>query len=185
MGGKQIKHKKAKNKEEEKALLLYAEMQKRGILPNDHTIVCALRACSNALEKCYTQSRKVMLLEIGKAIHADMRKRGLTWNIFISNALMSMYKKAVAIADAENVFCSIFHQDVVSWTTMISLYAEYGDGKKALQLYRHMHIEGVSPNHYTIVETLQACGILKNKEKFDGVNNTLGRFNLVYTRMDS
>jgi pentatricopeptide repeat protein len=52
-------------------------------------------------------------------------------------------------------------KNVVSWTTLLSGYAEQGQGEEALKLFEQMKEEGVPPNDITFVCSLKACGSIK------------------------
>jgi pentatricopeptide repeat protein len=45
--------------------------------------------------------------------------------------------------DAWNVFKNMPSQDVVTWTTMILGHVKFGQGQKALELFRQMQWENV------------------------------------------
>ena len=61
------------------------------------------------------------------------------------------------IEDAWSLFFRSCIQDVVSWTTLISGYVEYGIGDKALVCYERMQLQAISPNIATFVCSLKAC----------------------------
>lgn len=65
----------------EKAIVLYRQMQKEGVIPDQHTLVFALQACGTLMEKekvlAEGQSTKLIpILELGQALHREARKKG-------------------------------------------------------------------------------------------------------------
>ena len=77
---------------------------------------------------------------------------------------MSLYGKLRDLKGAEHVFNGLSKHSVVCWTAIITAYFEWGLCEKALQLYRYMHEQRVSPDEQTLLIALQACGELAEKE---------------------
>lgn len=153
----------------EKALLLYKQLQNEGLSPGLLTIVIALQACGLLAEQEQSfvvegGSIKLMSLQIGQALHSDARMKGFASHPFVGTALLSMYAKCGAIAEAESMFTALSERDVVSWNALLSVYVEQGQGTKALQLYRQMQGEGPEPCQLTFSMALQACSLLAEKE---------------------
>eukprot|EP00250_Pteridium_aquilinum_P020501 c24836_g3_i1 orf=3-833(-) len=124
----------------------------------------AIQACATLGAKLEGTARKERPLEIGEALHADARKKGLDSNVFVGTALVGMYGMCGDIVKAENVFSTLPQRDLVAWNAMLTAYVEQGHGDKALQVYRNMLEEGIIPDQKTYVIALQACGILGEKE---------------------
>ena len=145
------------------ALLLYAHMQKQGVNPNKVTFLFVLKACSNlnidALEK------------YGRVIHHQILFLGnFSSEVAISNMLIHMYAKCGCLREARSVFCgsdsenlresgsgSRFQRDSISWSALISGYAQQGQVHEALNVYSCMQRENV-PNSVTFICILKACG---------------------------
>lgn len=145
---------------EEKALLLYRQMQVEGVTPNQRTFVVILQACAALSEKeefitVEGLPTKVIALSIGRALHEDGGRNGLTLDIFVGNTLIGMYGKCGAIMDAEEVFGALLQRDIVSWNAMVSAYVDHGQEEKALRLYGQMQKHVVT--HVTLTRILQAC----------------------------
>lgn len=146
----------------EKALQLYEEMRDQGESPNDWTFVSLLQACGILAEEedamvVDGRSFKLNALAKGKAIHAETRKMSCDSDVFVGNALVSMYGKCGSTEDAQGAFAGLSSHDVVSWTSLLAAYTRQGHEEKALQLYRQMQAEGATPNEITLVSILQAC----------------------------
>eukprot|EP00249_Psilotum_nudum_P023613 c28935_g4_i7 orf=436-1446(+) len=75
----------------------------------------------------------------------------------MGNALVNMYGKCGSLTDARSLFDKMPHHNVVSWNSMISVYAQNGNGKAALELFPLMGLEGVKPDNITFIGILSAC----------------------------
>ena len=137
------------------ALSLYREMKDEGIEPNHSTFASLFKACGS-----------IPHYEEGKKLHKLALKRGFASDAFVGTALMNMYNKFGNISEAESVFRDMSRRDIISWTTMLTLYVDNGHGKKALQLFREMQVRCGSAllDDRVFVVSLQACGILAEDE---------------------
>ncbi|MCO5607510.1 hypothetical protein L7F22_061706 [Adiantum nelumboides] len=164
------------NNQAEKGLLLFRQMQKEGMSPNDQTFVGAIQACGILAEMEDVSNKdgeatKAMSLELGKALHVEAWRGGFSSDAYIVTTLVSMYGKCGTLLEAEATFSTLAKHNVASWTAMISAYVENGHGEKALLVYRQMQEEGVSPNEHTLVCALQACDTLKSSDGVVGEAN--------------
>eukprot|EP01018_Ginkgo_biloba_P008466 Gb_26314 [translate_table: standard] len=137
----------------EEALTLYHQMQRTGIQPDQFTFASVLPACANLAD-----------LDHGKEIHEDIIRSGLESDVFVGNGLVDMYAKCKSIDYARQMFDKMPKLDAVSWSTMISGYAQNGYFDGALKLFRQMQLAGVKPNPYTFASVLPACASLKALE---------------------
>ena len=97
-------------------------------------------------------------LDIGRALHVDALKKGYTFDLIVGNPLISMYSKCNGpIEEAEDVFVALVYRNIPSWNVMLSAYVERGESEKALELYKQMQRENVTPNELTFMGLLQAC----------------------------
>eukprot|EP00250_Pteridium_aquilinum_P004607 c14815_g1_i2 orf=195-2444(-) len=146
----------------EMALHMYRRMQEEGVMPDQVTFVMAIQACATIAETAEAlvvqgKSRKIMSLEIGKALHADAQRNDFASDLIVGNALLNLYGKCRAVQEAEEVFGVLTQRDIVSWCAMLSSYIEDGHGDKALWLYRQMQDQGLTLNDVAFVCILQAC----------------------------
>ncbi|PKU85096.1 putative pentatricopeptide repeat-containing protein At3g49142 [Dendrobium catenatum] len=110
------------------ALLLFSEMERfHGVKPDNYTYPCVLKACSCSEKLCG-----------GVQIHGAATKLGLDSNLFVGNALISLYAMCGCCADAQQVFDGMPKRDVVSWNAIISGHAQRGLNERALQICREM-----------------------------------------------
>eukprot|EP00250_Pteridium_aquilinum_P015153 c22412_g1_i1 orf=86-3610(+) len=161
-----------------KALELYRQMQEEGVKPDERTFVIVLQSCCALAEfeaavAMKNESALAILLDIGQSLHADVWKRGLGSDPYISSALVSLYGKCGSIKEAENVFVAFCKPDIMLWNAMLLAYVGQGEAEKTLQLFGQMYREGVSPDKGTCVITLQAVCVIAEKEK---ASRLKGRF---------
>lgn len=147
---------------EEKALLLYCQMKKKFVQPDERSFAILLQACCMLVEKdeafvVTNESTKTTHLEIGQALYADAQKEGFGLDVVICSTLVCLYGKCGSLAGAEEVFQGLLECDVALWNVMLSAYADAGQAGKALQLCKHLQVEGMIPNEATLVRILQAC----------------------------
>jgi pentatricopeptide repeat protein len=121
-------------------------MGQEGKRPDQSTFSCGLSACAN-----------LAALQVGKQLHHLVVKSGYVDDLFVSNALITMYAKCGKVVTANLVFEDINHGDIVSWNSLISGYALNGHGNEAVELFEEMLIEGVNPDQVTFVGLLSAC----------------------------
>ncbi|PIA58063.1 hypothetical protein AQUCO_00500176v1 [Aquilegia coerulea] len=136
----------ATSSEEDKALSLFSQMRNEGITPNQFTYASVLAGCAS-----------LCLLEYGRPIHGLLYKAGLSNYKCVESALIDMYAKCGSILEAEKAFEEIVGPDVVSWTAILSGYAQHGLTSKAFQLFQRMEKSGIKPNVVTLLCVLFAC----------------------------
>ncbi|KZV33226.1 pentatricopeptide repeat-containing protein mitochondrial [Dorcoceras hygrometricum] len=65
-------------------------------------------------------------LGFGIQLHCLVFKLGLNSELFIGNALVTLYLKCEKLVEAEKVFFVIPQNDLVSWNSILSGYAQEG-----------------------------------------------------------
>ncbi|KAI5072970.1 hypothetical protein GOP47_0013076 [Adiantum capillus-veneris] len=126
----------------------FVQMQMEGIHPNCVTFVCCLKACG-----CIQDPK------FGQQIHIEIDRQGLTEiNPILGNSLIDMYMKCGLLSIAKEVFDRLLVKDVVSWTMLITGYAEQGYSEETLELYKQMKHEGLPSDRVMLVCCLKAFG---------------------------
>ncbi|KAK7412340.1 hypothetical protein VNO78_03794 [Psophocarpus tetragonolobus] len=125
-----------------KQMVLNAEAE-----PNEATIVTVLSACAS-----------IGALSLGQWVHSyiDLR-HDLVVDGNIGNALLNMYVKCGDMQMGLRVFDILVHKDVISWGTVICGLAMNDYGKRTLELFARMLVEGVEPDDVTFIGVLSAC----------------------------
>ncbi|KAI5081458.1 hypothetical protein GOP47_0004641 [Adiantum capillus-veneris] len=150
----------------ELAFVAYEKMQEEGsVHPLERTYTALLKACAKSKN-----------LDEGSKLHAEIDRRGLlNTNVFLGSALVDMYSKCGMLSRAQEVFNGMSIRNVVSWTTLMAMYIDYGDSEKALTCLGHMQSQGVSPNSVTLMCGLKACSNLQSLEKGQELHAELER----------
>lgn len=134
-----------KHGHDRKAFLLYQKMVQEGVQPDTLTYTIVLSACACVTKFCS-----------GQFIHSCVVEAGYELDRMVGNALVNMYGKCGALGDAHSMFYKMVLHDVVTWTAIITAYAQQGYGKVAFQLFAQMQQQGVKPNGVTFVAVLSA-----------------------------
>eukprot|EP01018_Ginkgo_biloba_P032222 Gb_18600 [translate_table: standard] len=130
----------------EEAVQLFGQMQLSGVKPNQFTFASVLSACGG-----------VAALELGKQLHVHAIKTGLESDVFVANALVTMYAECGNIEIAKNLFDRAHDRDVVSWNAMIAGYVRQKQDDEALKLFCHMGRAGIKLDQFTIAIVVRAC----------------------------
>eukprot|EP01018_Ginkgo_biloba_P001307 Gb_24666 [translate_table: standard] len=144
----------ARHEHVEEAVALFYQMHRSYIKPNQFTFASVLPAFANLAS-----------LEKGKEIHEKIIRSGFQSNVFVANALVDMYSKCGNIEDARHLFDKMHQRNVISWTAIITGYAQNGNGDETLKLFREMQLLGVKPNSKTFASVLPACTRLSALEQ--------------------
>ncbi|KAL2521409.1 Pentatricopeptide repeat-containing protein [Forsythia ovata] len=96
-------------------------------------------------------------VDIGKQVHSFAIKTGLLSIVSVGNAVVTMYAKCESLDDAVRAFELSIAKNSITWSAMITGYAQSGNSEKALTLFKEMHFCGMKPSEYTLVGVLNAC----------------------------
>lgn len=76
---------------------------------------------------------------------------------YISNALIHMHSKCGCLDLAWREFSRTKNKDVISYSSMITAFADHGKSQEALDMFLKMRNEGIKPNQVTFIGILSAC----------------------------
>lgn len=130
----------------EEAIQIFCDMQRNGIEPDHFTLGSVISSCANLAS-----------LEEGVQFHAQALVSGLISFITVSNALVTLYGKCGSIEDSHCLFNEIKFKDEVSWTALVSGYAQFGKTTETIGLFEDMLAHGQQPDAVTFVGILSAC----------------------------
>lgn len=138
----------AQNNRPDDAINVFRRMQiDENVEPDEIAMLAVLSACAD-----------LGALELGEWIHNYVEKLGLNKNIIpLRNALIDMYAKSGNITKALQVFETMKHRSIITWTTIIAGLALHGLGREALDMFFRMERARVKPNEVTFIAILSAC----------------------------
>ncbi|XP_061347230.1 pentatricopeptide repeat-containing protein At4g32430, mitochondrial [Gastrolobium bilobum] len=115
----------------------------------------------------------------GWQLHSLVLKCGFGCEVFIGNALITMYSRWGRLDEARRVFDEMPIRDLVSWNAMLSGYAQEGEccGFEAVSLFINMVRKGMLLDHVSLTGAVSACGYMKNLElgrQIHGLTQKLG-----------
>ncbi|KAJ8762310.1 hypothetical protein K2173_007467 [Erythroxylum novogranatense] len=128
------------------AIHLFEFMRCEGEVLNEFVFTSILSAVTNP-----------EFLDSGKQIHCLSVKNGLLAFVSVVNALVTMYAKCESLDDSCRMFELSSDKNAITWSAMITGYAQSGNSRKALKLFSKMHHSGLYPSDFTLVGVLNAC----------------------------
>ncbi|KAK8948532.1 Pentatricopeptide repeat-containing protein [Platanthera zijinensis] len=128
------------------ALALFNEMQISSVEPDEITLVSLLSACS-----------QIGALEMGIWAHGYINRRKFCTNVALGTALVDMYAKCGNIDKASSVFSKMADKNSLTWTAMISGFANHGHALEAIWHFERMMEKGLEPDEVTFIGVLSAC----------------------------
>jgi len=151
----------------EDAIKLFCRMQKNSIEPDDVTLGSAVSSCADLASS-----------EEGAQFHSQALVSGLISSTSVSNSLITLYGRCGLIEDSLKMFKEMKVRDEISWTALISGYAQFGKAKETIHLFKEMLSHGLKPDEATFVGVLSACSraglVEKGQLYFDSMVNEHG-----------
>ncbi|KAG5047730.1 hypothetical protein AAZX31_06G301300 [Glycine max] len=115
------------------------------------------RTLYNTLLKRCTQLGK---LKEGKLVHFHVLNSNFKHDLVIQNSLLFMYARCGSLEGARRLFDEMPRRDMVSWTSMITGYAQNDRASDALLLFPRMLSDGAEPNEFTLSSLVKCCGYM-------------------------
>lgn len=142
------------NGREEDSILLYNEMRRLGINPTPYIFSTVISASS-----------KTEFYELGLQFHALIYKWGFSSEIYVCNALVTLYSRYGNLISAEQIFGKMQQRDGVSYNSLITGLAQQGYCERSLELFKKMQIDSLKPDCVTIASLLSACTTIGDLQK--------------------
>ncbi|CAN6327147.1 unnamed protein product [Urochloa humidicola] len=116
--------------------------------PNEYTFSAVIAACAN-----------IELVCLGEQVHGQAARRGLSHARTVANSLVKLYGRYGRLSAAADVFRESIAKDVVSWSAIISGFAQEGFAEEAFTLFSEMrhHSSCPRPNEFTLASLLSVC----------------------------
>ncbi|KAK7373550.1 hypothetical protein VNO80_06964 [Phaseolus coccineus] len=153
----------AQNQNSRRAVELFLLMLGEGVKPDEYCISSVL-----SIMNC---------LCLGSQINGYALKSGLVADVSVGCSLLTMYSKCACLQESYKVFQQIPVKDNVSWSSMISVFAEHGCAYRSLQLFKEMLYQELEPDNITLTSALAACSdlcFLKTGKEIHGYAFRLG-----------
>eukprot|EP01018_Ginkgo_biloba_P004276 Gb_28079 [translate_table: standard] len=128
-------------------------MDQRGVRADFYIYASLLQGCLN-----------MKALAEGRRIHLHMMETGFEPDTYLLTKLVIMYVRCGTIENARQVFDKMSHRNVVSWTAMITGYAQHGYGEKALELFHEMQHTNIKVDQFAFSSVLRACAGLSTPD---------------------
>jgi pentatricopeptide repeat protein len=93
-----------------------------------------------------------------RAVHAHLSRSRFAADAFLLNSLIHMYCRCGAVSDARGVFDGMPARDTVSWTSLVTGYAQNDMPAEAVGLLPGMLRARSRPNGFTFASLLKAAG---------------------------
>ncbi|KAK9137233.1 hypothetical protein Sjap_007827 [Stephania japonica] len=129
-----------------KAIATFQQMQAVNMKPTEVTMISLLSACAH-----------LGALDMGKWIHAYIRRRNFKLDVVLGNALVDMYCKCGNIETALDIFHELPMKNVFCWNSVVVGLGMHGFGEEAIDAFVKMERNGVKPDGVTFVGLLSAC----------------------------
>lgn len=136
----------ARNGHERKALEVYSLMNSQGFSPTHITLASVLSACGGLGE-----------LECGRVSHCAAVKYGLHKNVYVGNALLSLYVKCGCPSDTLKAFRELDEPNEVSLTAMMCGLVETDQVEEAFEMFRLMQRSGIRIDSVSLSSVLRVC----------------------------
>ena len=138
----------ANNNMEWQAICTFLDMLELGFYPNEYCFTAMIRACSNAKYSW-----------IGEIIYGSVLKTGyFEADICVGCELIDMFAKSSGdLGSAYKVFEKMPERNLVTWTLMITRFAQLGCARDAIDMFLDMELSGYAPDRFTYSSVLSAC----------------------------
>ncbi|ERN13120.1 hypothetical protein AMTR_s00040p00174700 [Amborella trichopoda] len=117
--------------------------------PDTFVFATVLRACTKNKDLIY-----------GKALHCQIIKLGMEVDVFVTNALVTMYANCNCLESSFRVFNGIQCPDLVSWSSIIQGCVQSGYESDGLSLFCEMQRNGIRPDVLVFGIVMSACANL-------------------------
>nr|POF00054.1 pentatricopeptide repeat-containing protein [Quercus suber] len=120
------------------AVALFLEMLRVGIAPAPFSVSAVLVGCSQLGAK-----------RLGTQVHGLSLKAGFCYNVVVGTGLVDMYSKCCSVDDSRLVFDQMLDKNILSWSSMVTGYAQNQQPDEAMVLVKDMLHWDLKPNYVT------------------------------------
>ncbi|CAH9122396.1 unnamed protein product [Cuscuta epithymum] len=134
------------NGHEKDTVFLYNDMRRLGVMPTPYVFSSVLSATT-----------KLSFHELGEQFHSVILKWGYLCDVYVGNALLSLYSRCGDLISADHIFSEMNIRDRVSYNTLISGFSLQGLNHRALKLFDKMQMDSMKADCVTISSLLSVC----------------------------
>lgn len=142
------------------ALDMYRRMRDEGVEEDEVVLIGVMQACASAGDT-----------RMGASVHGHLLRHGMRMDVVTATSLVDMYAKDGQFDAACQVFRMMPYKNAVSWSALISGFAQNGRADETLDLFREVSTYGLQPDSGALVSALLACanmGLLKLGKSIHG-----------------
>ncbi|XP_071688531.1 putative pentatricopeptide repeat-containing protein At1g69350, mitochondrial [Rutidosis leptorrhynchoides] len=130
------------------ALNRFNKMLESKTEPNEITMMVIICSCA-----------RLCFLREGKSIHGFVIRKNLDPdNDILGPTLIDLYANCGKLKTCHKIIDISVDEHVISWNMLISGYTREGNSEEALNLFKRMRIQRLSPDEFTITSVVSACG---------------------------
>lgn len=130
----------------------------RGLLVLDLLDWDSLRPTADLYSLLFKRCADSKRIEEGRLVHSHLRRSRFHSDIFLHNSVVNMYCKCGSLDEARKAFDDMPQRDMVTWTALITGYAQNNRPNEALALLPEMLRLRMAPNGFTFASLFKACG---------------------------
>ncbi|KAL5814568.1 hypothetical protein ACOSQ3_025364 [Xanthoceras sorbifolium] len=138
-------------KSPEIAVELFVKMLKAGVEPTPFSVSSVLVCCS-----------QLEYGGVGAQVHGLSLKVGFGYNVVVGTGLIDMYSKCCYVEEARRFFDQMQEKNVITWTSMVTGYAQNAQPDEAMLIVREMQRLGLGSNYVTYNSLLSSFSSLKH-----------------------
>ncbi|CAN1231358.1 Pentatricopeptide repeat-containing protein At3g24000, mitochondrial [Linum grandiflorum] len=102
-----------------------------------------------SLSSCLVSCSQLEDVELGRQLHGASLKAGFGYHVVVGTVLIDMYSKSASVGESKLVFDHMADKNVITWTSMVTAYAQNDRPREAMVLAREMMQCGVKLNSVT------------------------------------
>lgn len=153
----------------DEAIERYSRMQVTGMSPDCFTFPYVLKACAG-----------LPALEVGRRVHGQIFRHGFESDAFVQNGLVALYAKCGQIERARTVFDGLCDKTIVSWTSIVSGYAQNGQPLEALRIFSQMRQLDVKLDWVILVSVIKSYTDIEDLEQGKSVHGCIIKMGLEF-----
>ncbi|XP_022135532.1 pentatricopeptide repeat-containing protein At1g18485 [Momordica charantia] len=138
-----------RNKLYDEAILTFIDLiSVTDFQPDNFTLPCLIKACTGKYD-----------IYLGQSVHGMAVKMGLIMDLFVGNAMISLYGKCGLVDEAIKVFDKMPERNLISWNSLICGFSENVFWVEAYGAFRSLleGADGSIPDGATMVTLLPVC----------------------------